>query len=248
MNQNVNDILLNLKKELTHDNSTMGKWSKNYFNIQKNRYIHDLGLVQKYFKEGRLLEIGSAPYHFSYILHSLEFPYTGIDIDPNRQKNFIVKNELNIIQCNIETESFPFQDGTFDFIIFNEVFEHLRINPIQTLREINRVLKLSGILLISTPNLYSIRNIVNFSLGKGYDNPYTQFEKIETLGHMGHVREYSIRQLNEFLTNTGFEKIEIRIRSFSKLKGLWRPFNIIRKVIPGINSIQVHICKKSHVI
>lgn len=50
-------------------------------------------------------------------------------------------------EVNFEEEPLPFADDAVDVVVFNEVFEHLRVNPIFTFREINRVLRPQGTLL-----------------------------------------------------------------------------------------------------
>jgi len=238
-------IFNDLQKEVNLADGILGDWARNYYQEgNKRRYRNDLKLVEKYYKGGRILEIGAAPYQLTYILQRKGFDITGIDIAPERMDSFISRTHLNIVKCDIESEALPFDDHSFHYIIFNEIFEHLRINPIQTLREINRVLHPEGILALSTPNLYSITNIIKFTLGMGMDNPYEEFLKLETIQHMGHVREYSIRQVKIFLENTGFTSIEVQRKSFGRLKGLWTPFNFIRKLIPGIHALQIHICGK----
>src|SRR5690606_40208586 len=62
-----------------------------------------------------------------------------------------------------------------------------------------------GKLILSTPNVYAIGNLYLFLRGRSIDNsPYREFLKLETLGHMGHVRIYSAREVEEFLVNTSF--------------------------------------------
>ena len=39
--------------------------------------------------------------------------------------------------------------------------------------------------------------------------------------------------------------IEVQRKSFGRLKGSWTPFNFIRKLIPGIHALQIHICGKT---
>ena len=239
-------ILKNLEEAVNKDDGELAAWSKNLFqegNIQ--RYNFDQEMLASHYESGRILEIGSAPCHLTYILTRKDLDITGIDIAPERQASFISDNHLNVIKCDIESEPMPFDDGTFHYIIFNEIFEHLRINPIRTLREINRVLHPDGKMALSTPNLYSIRNVIHFFLGKGIDDPYEQFEKLETIHHMGHVREYSVRQVREFLVKTGFNPIVVRRISFGRMRGFWTPFNYLRMLIPGFHALQYHICEKS---
>ena len=234
-----------LEKQLDVNSTKLEKWSSNYFITHKKRYLEDIKLINKYFNTGQLLELGSAPYHLTFLMKRTNMNVIGVDISPERFQKFITYNDLNIIKCDIEKEKLPFQDNEFDCIIFNEIFEHLRINPIETLLEINRVLKIDGILILTTPNLYSIRNVINFILGKGFDNPYKEFQKINEIGHMGHVREYSSNQVQEFLKNTGFKSIHKKMKSHQPLTGMWRIFNIVREILPQFHSYQIQISKKN---
>ncbi|NPD44300.1 MULTISPECIES: bifunctional 2-polyprenyl-6-hydroxyphenol methylase/3-demethylubiquinol 3-O-methyltransferase UbiG [unclassified Lentimicrobium] len=238
------ELLKDLEEKLEHYDGALDKWSKNYLKSNRKRYLFDIQLISKYYKSGQILELGSSPYHLTHVLKQKGYSIIGADIDPSRQAKFISDQNLDIVKCNVEDEKLPFKDGEFQFIIFNEIFEHLRINPIRTLREINRVLHKDGILLLTTPNLYSVRNIVNFLRGEGFDNPYEQFLKLETLGHMGHVREYSVKQVLEFLDNTDYQSIEVLRKSYTPLHGFWRPFNLLRKVFTGLHTYQIHVCKK----
>jgi len=92
--------------------------------------------------------------------------------------------------------------------------------------------------------LYAIQNIVNLLLGKGFDNPYEEFQKLESLGQMGHVREYSVPQIKTFLANTGFKSVLVQRNSYTPLKGYLYPFNLVRTLFPRYHTFQMHICKK----
>jgi SAM-dependent methyltransferase len=126
----------------------------------------------------------------------------------------------------VETELLPLETGICDVGNFNELFEHLRINPVFTLGEVHRVLKPNGILLLSTPNLRSLKGLVNFLFkNKAYSclgSIYDEYKKLEHLGHMGHVREYTTREMSEFLYRSGFrlQTIVFRGRDDQKLAQL----------------------------
>lgn len=120
-------------------------------------------------------------------------------------QNLIDTYKIQVKTCDIETQSFPFEDNTFDMILFNEVFEHLRINPIHTLNEVYRVLKPGGKLLLTTPNLTSFKGWYSLLLqNKTPNNVYYEYKKLMIIGHMGHVREYTATEICEFLGHIGF--------------------------------------------
>ena len=144
------------------------------------------------------------------------FDIEGVDLDPERFGDAISRLGLSVVACDIEREPLPFEDGSFDAVVFFEIFEHLRINPISTMRDVHRVLRSGGQLLLSTPNLRSFNGLLNFVLrNKSYSctsDVYTQYEKLDTLGHMGHVREYTSREVVEFLARIGFESTRLIFR------------------------------------
>ena len=215
-----------------------------YLSDHKNRFKSDLQIIENCYTGGEILEIGSLPCHMNYCLKKLGYPVIGLDLNPERSAGFIGYCGLNIVKCDIEKERFPFDDGRFDLILFNEVFEHLRIDPIFTLREINRVAKQGGSLMLTTPNLYSLENIASFCQGRGLAiNPYKEFEKLHTVGHMGHIREYSTREVREFLDNTGFQVINVKYRAHNKSRkgGL---VNLCYGLIPLLRPYQVLISRK----
>lgn len=222
---NHDTVLLQLEKELTSfikQNPTFKHFLWDSFNDHKNRYKKDLELIDKYFKGGKILDLGANPFHLTFCLKQLGYDIEGIDINPDYFKKFISKYNLIIKKTDIEIEKLPFKNNIFDFIILNEVFEHLRVNPIFTLKEINRVLKPGGILLLTTPNLYAIHKIFMFNLGRSFNDAYDEFNKLNIYGYMGHIREYSTKEVRKFLEKTNFKIQQIIYRndySFFKYTG-----------------------------
>lgn len=56
----------------------------------------------------------------------------------------------------------PFKDKVFTHIICTEVLEHLK-SPFNALKEIYRVLKINGEIMITVPNLTELRRILSIS-------------------------------------------------------------------------------------
>jgi SAM-dependent methyltransferase len=191
------------------DESSLAEWYSEYYSHHRTRLAADLHLVdQNVAKGARVLEYGAIPLLMTAALAALDFQVNALDLAPERFAGAIGNLGLDVTRCDVETEKVPFAEGIFDVVLFNELFEHLRINPVFTMREVHRVLKPGGLLLLSTPNLRSFRGIRNLVLrNQGHAvsaGVYRQYEKLETLGHMGHVREYTTREVSDFLTRIGF--------------------------------------------
>lgn len=216
----------------------------------RNRYRHDALQVQSSYRGGSLLEIGAAPFYLTAILAQLGLPVIAVDLAPDRWTPMINRFGLSVIPCDIERQPLPFADSSQHCIVFNEVLEHLRIDPLFTLSEINRVLADDGVLMLTTPNLYAAQQIARFLTGRGFGDPLAEFMKLRSLGHMGHVREYSHREVRRFMSYSGFAVTAASFHhyhyprgkrgtlmrvAFTLLPGRFRSFQVIlaRKVGTG---------------
>lgn len=198
------------------------KREQGYFYHMKSRYKFLLSTVERYASGKRVLEIGSEPYQIPVCLQEMGYEVIGIDIDPSRGEKHIEDHGLDIRAADLNQDELPLENDSVDVVIFSEVFEHL-FQPLHALREIHRVLKRDGIMLLTTPNLYRLGNIVRFIKGGGFDNAYNQWEKQETIGHMGHVRQYSKPQLRTFIEKVGFEIVDADYVNFTKSSHRFAP-------------------------
>jgi SAM-dependent methyltransferase len=174
------------------------------------RFIHTWSMVRD--QKGSCLELGANPYFTTFLLNEyteLELTYAnyfGGDEGTGRQVvTFESDGVTKTINCefdhfNMEESQFPYEDNSFDVVLYCEIIEHLLMNPVHTLREIHRVLKPGGIAIVTTPNVNRLGNVVAQVDGRGIYDPYSGF------GPYGrHNREYSITELLQLLRFCGFE-------------------------------------------
>lgn len=198
---------------------SMVDWFSAYAGNHRVRLAHDLRIVTDHARENtRIAEFGSVPLLLTLPLKQMGYDITGVDIDPSRFGETITENGLNVIQCDIENDPLPLDSESFDLVIFDELFEHLRINLIRTMSDVRRILKPGGLLLLSSPNLGSLSGLKNLVFrNTAYSCAqciYSEYKKLEDLGHMGHVREYTTQEVVGFLEKVGFrvEKLIFRGR------------------------------------
>ena len=212
------------------------------------RYASDALTLSPVLDESTLLEVGSFPGHFTALMSVLNVPCVGIDIDPRRLKSLSQCFQLNIKRCDIERQPLPFDDASLKQIVFSEVFEHLRIDPFYALSELNRVLVPGGFLLVTTPNLYAVQKCFYFLIGRGFGDPLEEFKKLRTLGHMGHVREYSHYEMRRFLEAGGFQMERVWFKHYyygGGKRGLAK--RLIFTVVPArLRTFQVMLVRKAH--
>lgn len=105
----------------------------------------------------------------------------------------------------------PLADESVDFVIFTEVVEHL-YNPAHVLKEISRVLKKGGRIYLTTNNVsywfYALRLLKGeTNLDTDLDQITVDFNRDYPHDWRGHVRFYSIGQLEEMLALAGIGRI-----------------------------------------
>ena len=88
-------------------------------------------------------------------------------------------------QVNIEREDLPWDNQTFDVVLFFEIIEHL-VDCGKAVAEIMRVLKPGGMLLLSTPNLVSFISRLRVLMG---------MLPVAIAGDPTHVRFYRRQEL-----------------------------------------------------
>jgi len=183
---------------------------KNYLKEHLLRMLYTYSILPR--GEGNLLEIGSNPYYMSliiknytsYNLYCTNY-FIGENSDADRvQKIIHINNEEEIEfrfkHFNIEDYRFPYQDNFFDVVLFCEVIEHLAIDPLKPLLEIKRILKPDDYLVLTTPNVCRIENIIKLIVGGNIYDPYSKH------GIYGrHNREYTRNELFLLFKHAGFE-------------------------------------------
>jgi SAM-dependent methyltransferase len=203
------DLIDKYSEELIPQHKSVDGW-RQHRDSHRDRLSFDLDYASKFFKDNqKLLEIGALPFFLTLPLMN-KYDVTTLDqFNGEYSPQIVDRYGIRALICDLDSETIPADDGSFDGIIMNEVFEHLRINLIFTMREVLRVLRPGGTLLLSTPNLRSIIGIYNILFhGEAYavmGGLYENYNWLETVGSMGHTREYTSIELVNFLTKIGFE-------------------------------------------
>ena len=148
-----------------------------------------------------VLDLGCAQGILSYFLRQKGGFWVSADLDLVNCKTSLDLLQTNIIQLG--TDSIPFKDNSFDKVVSLDYLEHLDDDD-GCLKEINRILKKDGELLLATPRTGKV-----FLLNKL--RPFLGMK----MEFYGHKREgYSLKNLTKKLDRTGFSPIQHK--SFSR--------------------------------
>ncbi len=158
-----------------------------------------LGLVKKYVKSGRLrvLDVGCAAGFFLRVMHEEGHEVRGVEVSQEIAAHAIEHIGTENIHVGVLSELKADRDGfeehSFDLITIWDVVEHVP-NPQELLRQLHRLLKPTGALILETQNIDS-----RFAglLGRRWQH----FKHEE---HLYHFNPTTIRRL---LSESGFQVV-----------------------------------------
>lgn len=167
-------------------------------------------------KRGRVLDLGCGSGDYSKRLKDLGFEVVAADIDRNR---FMHNNDIEFRYCDI-TKELPFADNQFDYVLLIEVLEHLR-NPYAVLSGINRIIKKGGVLILSTPNILSLKSRFRFFFTAAYEYfrepPLDQSKNPNEIAFNLHLVPYRYHELEYLLSDCCFNVIRVFTSRFEGL-------------------------------
>ncbi|UCD85141.1 MAG: class I SAM-dependent methyltransferase [Deltaproteobacteria bacterium] len=163
-------------------------------NIQ-NKFKKCLRYLKKYSNGGRLLDIGCATGFFLELARQEGWETIGIEASDFACEYAREKLGLDVIRSSLIDAKFKAQ--SFDVVTMWDLIEHL-LDPLSELLEVNRIMKIGGILGIITPDIGAL---IPRILGKNW---------LELRRIPAHLSFFSVRTLKQFLNRTGFDLLETR--------------------------------------
>lgn len=204
-----------MKKKILYENFHKTTHSQKKIITENNfTYRIILKIINTYIKKSKtILDIGCGAGTLCLYYANRGKNMLGIDVS---KKAIMSAQEsakfLRLNNISFKMMEFPkkFPKGTFDFIIFTEVIEHLE-NDELALKRLFSLLKTNGIAVISTPS----KNAPLHKLG------YTKsFDK-----KVGHLRRYSMEELINKCEKCGFKIIGTK-----KTEGIIRNFLFLNPI------------------
>lgn len=146
------------------------KWKRRFHDPKYNGYMETLGrdfvylpplrrvstyhlilkfLIKRLPSGARVLDLGCAIGDFMKVAKEYGFDVWGCDYSQSAVNHAREKHGLLVVRG--QAENIPFDDSSFDAVTLLQLLEHLP-DPLGALKEINRVLRPSGLLFIETPN------------------------------------------------------------------------------------------------
>ena len=181
-----------------------------YHNNHKRRMARTLQVLVDQNPKGSILEVGTShviPLALEKLIPELEVFVTDFDLskEPIGEMTVSLNGFSRVVKCarvNIENDPLPFEDEKFDYVLCSEVLEHMEVDPMYMLAELNRVTKELGTLLLTTPNAVSTWSITKML--RGFE-PYFYMQYRHDRSPYRHNYEYSIHSLMHTIKAAGFD-------------------------------------------
>lgn len=171
-----------------------------YFNTHRYRFETILQALRP--APRTVLEVGTAPGYFTRLLVGSGYTVSGVDLAPERRAALWDELGVEVRRANLDQDPIPYPDQSFEHVVFCEVIEHLLFSPVPTLREIYRVLKPGGSLVLTTPNdrfVSSRLRLLGRMLLWQSTEPQDEFQRkmnLQGLSHyQTHARTYTMDEL-----------------------------------------------------
>lgn len=199
-----------------------------------------------------VLDIGTTP--FTFFLKESFPSYAIATLDKtDHMKNRCDLARIRHRSCDLDDGIIPFKNESFDVVIFTEVLEHVFCPPSKIMWEVRRVLRPSGLLILSVPNIAKLTNRLKLLLGRQIlQGPELQMKKEGIHGH-GHIHEYTKEEIVSICKYSGLEVIKSKIIGEPPITvihklGLKHPlrcsYHCLKYIFPSFrNTIQVD-CRK----
>jgi glycosyltransferase involved in cell wall biosynthesis/SAM-dependent methyltransferase len=202
-----------------------GQESARYVETHQSRLLKTLDMIPPGGPGDRILEMG-AYLQITAALHSrlgygeVRGCYYGeAGVIDRRTATRLNGEEFSceIDRFDAERDPFPYPDSHFSTVVCGELIEHLSADPMQMMSEVNRVLKTGGHLVLTTPNIASLRAIS--AILQGYHPGFYPAYLRPSGGQMEarHNREYTPREVELLLNDSGFEVVRLETAEFHDL-------------------------------
>lgn len=204
-----------LLKGLESDKTHPFRWRYDKEKFQTRDFDQTYDLLQKLHPDkGHVVEVGSS---LGFLLRRfIDDGWQATGVDPWRELPFFTREVQGFDTIPLTLEQARLPSDSADVVILLHVIEHVP-DPLETMREIWRVLKPGGHMVLETPR---------------YDTLMFRLmgRRERSLRMGGHIYFYTDRTLRESFEKVGFTKVEMRHvgRSLSAERFIWNAANILR--------------------
>lgn len=168
--------------------------------LTTSRYMELLRKFEGYRSTGRLLDVGYGNGQFLVAARDMGWHAAGTELSEVAHQH---ARELGLEVFLGDLHEAKFPEESFDVVRMEEVIEHLP-DPVDSLKEVRRVLRPGGVLYLTTPNFNSLNQLL---LGASW-----------SVFDPGHLHYFTPRSLQLALTRAGFDGYRVLSKNFNPVE------------------------------
>ncbi len=234
-----------MKKYETQDDADKvwdAEWRKTGYTAKtlftQRAFIEGYPIIRKYIPNNTttILDVGAATGRYS-VRFAQDLPQCTVYATDILESSLTIIRGLvrevgvsNVVVQKEDGGRLSFPDNYFDVVYSGMVLQGL-LDPHTVVKEMKRVLKPGGVLVITTVNFWNFHTLFKWYL-KTFNRP---------LEYYGHERAYSPKELSSFVMEAGFEVVALDgfqpAYGIYRLKHYWKPAAFVGKVLNRANKI-----------
>jgi SAM-dependent methyltransferase len=189
-----------------------GDFDETYYTKHRARFGQTLSVLPVAHRSGaRALELGATDFIQVALRHLYGYDEVIGTQFTQRIEEKLYRKALSVgglstenltTSVNLEQELLPLPDGTLDLALCCEVLEHMDIDPMFMLGELNRVCASGAALVLTTPNCCSARNF--WKIANGYRPHFFMQYEISRSPYRHNV-EWDVHAVAQLARAAGFE-------------------------------------------
>ena len=133
-----------------------------------------------------LLDVGCGTGSLRPVVEGLCARYLGVDV----VRYDALPPDVEFVQFDLETGKAPLPDGTADIVTAVETIEHVE-NPRALMRELTRLVKPGGVVVVTTPNQQSLLSLMTLVV-KGM---HSAFQDVHYPAHLSALLAIDLRRI-----------------------------------------------------
>ena len=152
------EVETEIQRELNPSHPNFKRWQlARDLSNDRAKFVESILSNELVLKSLNILDFGAGEGNTSRLL-SLKNSVVSLEPKPERIKKIQIENSLNPVLA--DGTYLPFKPETFDVIVMQDVIEHLT-STTNLISELSKLLKTNGIIYLSTPNRFSLLNIIS---------------------------------------------------------------------------------------